>query len=106
VDYVGTESGDVVQNVAQPGKCPLYIRIEEEGNAGGPMYLGTVRLPFGQGIVCGVDPDLMAALLEGLCQSKQRDPHAADHGPVDLGKKGDAHAVTLGQHPTADKALT
>ena len=103
VDYVGAEAGGVIQDVAKARKGPLDIGIEEQGNTGRPMHLRPVRLPLGQGVVGGVDPDLMAALLQGPRESKQRDSHAADHGPVHLGKQGDAHRVTLGQHPAGDK---
>ena len=104
VDHIGTEAGGVVQNVAKPRKCPLDIRIEKQRHAGGPMYLRAVRLSLGAGIVGGVDPNLMAALFQRLRESEQGDPHAADHGPIDLGKQGDAHQRTLDQDAADDKA--
>jgi hypothetical protein len=68
------------------------------------MHLGPVYLPLGQGVAGGIDPNLMTALLESTGEPQQRDPHAADHGPVHLGKQGDAHRLTLDQQPMGDKA--
>ena len=57
------------------------------------MDLGPVGWPLGKRVAGGVDPDLVAPLLQRLGQAQQRHAHAAHHGPVDLGKQGDPHAA-------------
>ena len=43
VDHIGPELAEVVHHVAEPGKGPLDIGIEEERNAGRAVHLGPIR---------------------------------------------------------------
>jgi hypothetical protein len=103
VDYVGPEPGGVVDYVSETGKGPLDIRIQKERDAGRPVHLGPIRLAFGKSIAGRVDPDLMAALLQRPGEPEQGNAHAAYHGPVDLGKQGDAHEIRLWRAVVGDK---
>src|SRR5215217_1092961 len=103
MDDIGTEPTHVLDDVTQPGKCPLHIGIEEERHTGGAMYFRPVGLALGKSVAGGVNPDLVAPLLKRLGESKQSHPYAAYHWPVDLGKKGNAHRIRLRHGPVGDK---
>jgi hypothetical protein len=68
------------------------------------VYFRPVGLPLAQRITGGVNPDLMAALLQGPGEPQQRYTHAAYHGPVDLREQGDPHEITLDPRCAGDKA--
>jgi hypothetical protein len=103
VNHIGPEPSNIIHDVAEPGKRPLHIGIEEERNAGRPMHFRPVGLSLGERVAGGVDSYLMAELLQCLSEPQQRHSDAAHHGPIDLGKKGDAHGIRLRRPAKGDK---
>jgi hypothetical protein len=61
VHHIRPEPGHVLDHITEAGKGPLHVGIEEQGNAGRAVHLGTVRLSFRQGIAGRVHPDLVTA---------------------------------------------
>ena len=61
------------------------------------MNLGAVLLALREGVGGGVNPNLMAAVLQGLRESQQGHPYPAHHGPVNFGEQRNTHGLTLVQ---------
>jgi hypothetical protein len=104
VNYIRAEPGRVFDYIAQPRKSPLHVGVQKQRNAGRTVHFGTVCLSPPQRVTGRVDPDLMSALLQGPGEAQERNPHAAHHGPINLGKQGDPHEITLEPRCAGDKA--